>query len=224
MALDSYSALQTAVLDWLARPGDALVAPFVPDMIVLAESELRRRLRVGEAEARAFQVVNTAAVALPAECRQIRLLTVDSGDEVQYVPPPELPGGSGPRYKYTLFGAELRLGPAPSGNLTLDMIYQTGLPPLSDAEPTNWLLAAHPDAYLYSTLIAAEAFIGHDERIALWTQAAAQAIASIEAADRKARWPGGLQIRVDGITATRSTSPAWVAEPVTLAMAGWTRR
>jgi hypothetical protein len=137
------------------------------------------------------------------------------GALVTYVPPDQLPGGSGPPYRYTLHGTELRLGPAPSGSVTLEILYQSGLPPLSDAAPTNWLLDEHPDAYLYSTLVAAEAFIGHDERVALWTQAAGQALASIEQADRKARWPGGLTIKVDGITATGGmsgsggTSGAW---------------
>jgi len=55
----------------------------------------------------------------------------------------------------------------------------------------------------------------------LWGQAAAQALASIETADRKARWPGGLTIRVDGITATGGmsggggTSGAWTITPAT---------
>jgi hypothetical protein len=207
MALSTYAELQTSVLNWLARPGDPLVAPSVPEMIVLAESELRRRLKVGEAEQRGSLTATTAAVALPTGCRQIRLVTSD-GALVTYVPPDQLPGGSGPPYHYTLHGSELRLGPAPSGSVTLEILYQSGVPPLSDAAPTNWLLADHPDAYLYSTLVAAEAFIGHDERIPLWTQAAASVLASIEQADRKARWPGGLTIKVDGITATGGMSGA----------------
>src|SRR5580765_6632960 len=221
MALSTYTELQTSVLNWLARPGDPLVAPTVPEMIVLAESELRRRLRVGQAEARASLTATTAAVALPSGCRQIRLVTSD-GALVTYVPPDQLPGGSGPPYHYTLHGSELRLGPAPSGSVTLEILYQSGVPPLSDAAPTNWLLTDHPDAYLYSTLVAAETFIGHDERIPLWTQAAATVLASIEQADRKARWPGGLTIKVDGITATGGmsggggTSGAWTLTPATL--------
>jgi hypothetical protein len=222
MALSSYAELRESVLNWLARPGDPLVAPTVPEMIVLAESELRRRLKVGEAEQRASLTATTAAVALPVGCRELRLVTSD-GALVTYVPPEQLRGGSGPPYQYTLYGTELRLGPAPSGAVALEILYQSGLPPLSDAAPANWLLTNHPDAYLYSTLVAAEAFIGHDERIALWTQAAAQAIASIETADRKARWPGGLTIRVDGITApagglsgSGGTSGAWTITPATV--------
>ena len=36
--------------------------------------------------------------------------------------------------------------------------------------PHNWLLAKHPDAYLFGTLAEAELYIGHDERAPLWLQ------------------------------------------------------
>jgi hypothetical protein len=198
MPFTSYAELQTAVLNWLARPGDPLVAPSVPDMITLFEREARRRLKVGDAEQRAYMTVSgTAAVALPLDCRELRLVT-SGGQPLLYVTPIELPGGAGPPFKYTLHGRELRLGPGPSGNVQIEILYQTGVPPLSDAAPTNWLLREHPDAYLYGTLVAAEAFIGHDERIQLWAQAGAAVFASIEQADRKARWSGSpLQIRPD---------------------------
>jgi hypothetical protein len=198
MPFTSYAELQTAVLNWIARPGDPLVAPSVPDMITLFEREARRRLKVGDAEQRAYMTVSgTAAVALPQDCRELRLVT-SGGQPLLYVTPPELPGGSGLPAKYTLHGRELRLGPGPSGDVQIEILYQTGVPPLSEAAPTNWLLREHPDAYLYGTLVAAEAFIGHDERIALWTQAAAQVFESIEQADRKMRWSGSpLQIRPD---------------------------
>jgi hypothetical protein len=45
MPLDTYANLQTTVLDWLARPGDPLVAPAVPDMIAMFEEEARDRLQ-----------------------------------------------------------------------------------------------------------------------------------------------------------------------------------
>jgi hypothetical protein len=106
-----------------------------------------------------------------------------------------------PEY-YTLFGgSSLQLGPMPDGAYSIGVLYQGGVPPLSDASPSNWLLTSSPDAYLFGTLVEAEAFIGHDERITIWLQRRDAAFAGIEMADRKARWPGGpLQITVDGIT------------------------
>ena len=47
MPLSTYAELQASVLGWLARPGDPLVEPAVPDMVRLFEVEANRRLRVG---------------------------------------------------------------------------------------------------------------------------------------------------------------------------------
>ena len=35
MPFSTYAELQTSILRWLARPGDPLVAPMVPDMVRL---------------------------------------------------------------------------------------------------------------------------------------------------------------------------------------------
>ena len=67
MALDTYSGLQTAILSWLARPGDTLVEPAVPDMIRLFEREATRRLKVAGAEKRASLTALSSAVLLPAD-------------------------------------------------------------------------------------------------------------------------------------------------------------
>ena len=53
MPLDTYANLQASILSWLARPGDPLVSPSIPDMIELFEREATRRLKVGGAEKRA---------------------------------------------------------------------------------------------------------------------------------------------------------------------------
>jgi hypothetical protein len=80
------------------------------------------------------------------------------------------------------------------------VIYQVGVPPLGDTRPTNWLLANHCDAYLWGVLAEAELFIGHDERAPLWMQRREAVFQSIEQFDRKTRWAGPMQIRVDAIT------------------------
>jgi hypothetical protein len=202
MALSSYAELQDSVLNWLARPGDPLVAPFVPDMVRLFESEATRRLRVGGAETKLTLVASgTPVLGLPADCCQVRFVAA-GGVVLNYVTPSQLPGGGGEPSCFTIYGNTfLVLGPAPSGDVEIEILYQSGVPPLSDSNPSNWLLASAPDCYLYGTLAGAAAFIGHDERIPLWLQGRDAAFASIEQADRKARWSGSpLQIRVHGIT------------------------
>jgi hypothetical protein len=117
-----------------------------------------------------------------------------------YVPPTLLPGLGGNPLAYTLWGnTVLWIGPLPNAVYDIELMYQAGVPPLSDGNPTNWLLAKHGDAYLFGVLAEAELYIGHDERAPLWLQRREAAFASIEQADRKARWGSPLQIRAHGI-------------------------
>jgi hypothetical protein len=199
MPLATYSDLKTSVLQWLARPGDPLVEPAVPDMIRLFEVEANRRLKQADAEMVALLEATEAFVGLPAGCTEVRLVLLDDGSVLQYVPPVQLPRLSGVPYYYTIQNHTIAVGPVPEA-ISLTVVYLAGLVPLSDSQMSNWLLASAPDAYLFGVLVEAEAFIGHDERAVSWLQRREAAFAGLEAADRKLRWPGGLQIRVDGIT------------------------
>ena len=38
MSFADYASLQSAMLNWLARPGDSLISGSVPDMIVLFDT------------------------------------------------------------------------------------------------------------------------------------------------------------------------------------------
>lgn len=221
MPLQSYADLQASVLTWLARPGDPLVAPHVPDMVALFEAEARRRLRYDGNE---YQVgIKTAPglqrLALPARCQQVRGMWI-GGQPLRYAPPGPITGSSGLPRTYTIVGEPgvgirvARLDPRPDAAYTVTVLYYAGLVPLSDGSPTNSLLAMHPDAYLWGSLAEAEPFIGHDERVPLWLQRREAVFASIEAADRKNRWPGGLQIGVDGITVPASRGGPDTAGPV----------
>jgi hypothetical protein len=221
--LDSYAALKASILSWLARPGDPLVEPTVPDMIQLFEREASRRLKVAGAEKRASLTALGTAVLLPDDFGELRLAT-SGGVNLTYVTPMQLSGNGGLPGHYTIVGNELRLGPYPTGECTIEIVYQSGVPPLGDSNPSNWLLAQHPDCYLFGSLVEAEGFIGHDERIQLWLVRRDAVFQSIESADRKARWNGSpLLIRADGLSGGGGSAGAgdWTsAPPVPIPIAG----
>jgi hypothetical protein len=75
--------------------------------------------------------------------------------------------------------------------------YLSGIPPLSDAAPTNWLLSEYPSAYLWGTLVNAAPYIGDDPRMQLWGTNREAAIERIRLADRRAKYPSGLMIQTD---------------------------
>jgi hypothetical protein len=208
MALDTYANLQTSVANWLARPGDSNITANVGDMITLFEAEARRRLktRFNETRTTLSTVAGTATVALPSDFGEMREITVAVGnaDKVLVYAPPEQMDAAYPSevtdesILYTIEGTNLRLKPIPGQVYSLSVLYMQGIVALSNGAPTNWLLTNHPDAYLFGALAEAEAFIGEDERIALWIQRRDASFASILTADIKARWSGGaLQMRTD---------------------------
>jgi hypothetical protein len=144
-------------------------------------------------------VAGTGGIALPDDFMQARRVSRD-GMTLAYVPPSLLPGLGGPPFAYTLWGNTiLWVGPLPDAAYDIELIYQGGVPPLAGGDGTNWLLTQSPDAYLFGTLAEAELYIGHDERAPMWLQRREAAFASIEMADRKARWGGPLQVRAHGI-------------------------
>jgi hypothetical protein len=220
MPLATYGDLKTSILGWLARPGDPLVEPAVPDFVRLFEAEANRRLKSAGAENIAtLSAAGTGWVILPSNCMQIRTVSI-GGVPLLFVPPEQLPGEAGIPGCYTIIGRTLFLGPAPNGATLVDLVFQSGVPPLSDAIQTNWLLDTAPDAYLFGSLVEAEVYIGEDQRAQGWLARREAAFAGLEAADRKLRWAGPLQIRVSGITGTGGGSGSTSSGGITTSMTG----
>ncbi|MBX6322657.1 MAG: hypothetical protein IRY94_12570 [Rhodospirillaceae bacterium] len=194
MGLSTYDELKDAIGAWLARPGDATLTPFVPAFIALAEARLNRRLRLRAMEARATLTLTGPLTALPADFLEVVSLRLAGGsrETLGYAPPVVLdaidsrtPAGR-PRV-YTLTGDSLRVAPAPGAPCVAELAYLRRLPPLSAQQPTNWLLAAAPDLYLYGALLEAAPFLMDDERARLWQAAfetAVQALVEADARDR----------------------------------------
>lgn len=205
MALGTYGELQSAVGNWLARPGDPTLAPFVPDFIRLAEARIARDLRIRAMEQRATAEIVSAYVALPERFLEMRNLQLDTDPvtRLELMSPEQIdaqrigPRNGRPRW-YCVLGDEIQLAPAPDGPYVAEMTYWRQLEPLSPAEPSNWLLANAPDVYLYAALLEATAFIGNDERIPLWTAAYDRAVTQLQASDDRGTWSGSVpQIRAD---------------------------
>jgi len=216
MALDTYTGLQAAVLDWLARPADPLVSGAVPDMIRLFEAEVALRLRHmgNEAMTQLYTQTGNPDMALPddfVELRSAGIQGLAKPLEVlassQTIPMSEATGipawftiYGGGDFACSDGGAIMRLTPPPGGQYTINIAYLRGLPPLSATAPSNWLLKQAPQAYLWGTLVEALAYIGHDERAVAWLQRRDTVLEGLERADRKARWGGPLTMHPDMVT------------------------
>lgn len=207
MPLDSYADLQASVLDWLARPGDPLIAPAVPDIILMFEEKARDRLRTRfvEKTITVTPAAEASTIPLPLDYGEMREMWIDTNNGRRvftYQTPTNMDRNlwyvAGHPAAYTIEGLNLRyVGTSGDAPDPLNLLYLSGLIGLSPTVPTNWLLTQYPSAYLWGTLTMAAPYIGDDPRLQLWMAAREESFADIKLADFKAKYPHGLQIQTD---------------------------
>ena len=204
MAITTYSELQDAVANWLAK---GYAAARVQEFITLAEAKLNRRLRIREMETSAdlALVSGTRTVALPTRFVQARrlYLNTDPVRVVRYVSPQNFWTFRGssetalPEF-HTIEGDDIVFGPIPDAAYTGKILYYQAFQALSDSNTSNALLAAHPDVYLYATLCEAFVFKQEPQLYAQCEMMLERALGDIAASDQKDRYgPGPLVARTD---------------------------
>jgi hypothetical protein len=196
MTIQTYTDLQTAIANWIAR-GD--LGPNIPDFIALFESAANRRLRLRQQEATAALSVSSGAATLPADYLAWRRVTWTGQfpRELEYVHPsylhalyPTLPAGA-PRL-FTIEGGNLTVAPSNDTALTFD--YFQKIPALSNTNTANWLLAAAPDLYLFGALAEAHGFVKDTESLALWKSRRDELFEEIERLEVKTRGQAGIRV------------------------------
>lgn len=187
----SYAELQSCLLAWL----DDSAANINPaECIGLAERRLSRLLNTPDMEATTTLDASTAVIDLPADYREVRECTLD-------VSPPTsieqtalatlrllFPANRvGQPQAYAISGSSLLLAPSPDAAYTIRLVYKQAIPALSEANPTNWLLAKHPDLYLAASLAMAEFRGWNDTRLPLLKAWYDELIAEVNDAGQRAR-------------------------------------
>jgi hypothetical protein len=176
MALDgTYSGLIATAASWLNR--DDLTAQY-PDFIVLAESEMKRRLR--RATVRADFTVDALAKTTPADLAELRSMYPRSGTPSEDKPiricTPEMLAEIRARNSAALgrpagvavMAGQFVFAPAPDQNYTFEIFYYSKLVPLTAQAPSSTLFTEAPDLYLYGLLLQAAPYLENDERIPVW--------------------------------------------------------
>lgn len=198
MSITNYSELQGAIGRWLSRTDLATVAP---DLITLAETRLNRNLRVRQMETTVAQTISSPVFAFPADWLELRGEPTVDGEPLHFVTTDQMQersGGMG-RFEgdfYTIRGNELVVGSRIADTVDLEFTYYARIPALTSAAPSNWLLAAGPDIYLYGSLLEAEPYLKNDTRIETWRSLFQVALGDLQVSSEKARFSGGsLEIR-----------------------------
>ena len=200
MSISTYADLQTALTNWTKRSD---LSSYIPDFITLGEARINREVKAKDMEQRTTSTMDstTPYLSLPSDFSNVRAVFATSGGvirELRYMAPgallmkyPQASADSEPSY-YTIIGSEMRFGPWPDSNYTVEYWYYKKLAALSGA--TNTLFTNNPDLYLYAALTAAMPFMKDDKRIPLW-EAQYQAIKNqINDADEEGRRGTGMAV------------------------------
>lgn len=186
MALTTYAELQTAIGTRLSRTDQAA---FAVDYITLTEAAMNRRLRVRRMIQRDTAVVSSEYSAVPTSFLGVKAFQITDSPvtKLLFLTPDQMDGVEAstgtPRY-YSIVGGEFRFWPSPSASVNVELQYWKAIPALSVSNTSNWVLAYHPDAYLYGALLQAALQIRDEGLTATYGQLFETAIADIERADR----------------------------------------
>lgn len=201
MAITTYSALQTAIADFLNR--DDLTS-VIPTFIELCEADLNRKVRHWRQEKRVSQTLDTQYSELPADFLQaIRYyITSDNTSPLELISQGEMlerrqntrDSQNKPAY-YAITAGEIEVYPTPDGSYTAELYYYSRLTALSSS--ANWLLTYFPDAYLYGSLVHAAPYLADDARISVWAALYQSAIDGINAESEQSKFGGsGRRLKI----------------------------
>lgn len=149
-SISSYSELVTEVRDLMDDADYSQTA--IDRALRKAEAEFNRTLRTPEMETRSILMVTSELTTLPADFLELRYVFQEGSPDraLKSMSPAGMlaaySGVAGFPEAYAIEGGQMRVGPV--GNATLELVYYRPLYPLSDAVPSNWLLAKHPDLYV----------------------------------------------------------------------------
>lgn len=192
MAITTYAELKSSIASWLARSD---LTSAIPDFITLFEAHANRNLRVRSMRATTSLTPSSGVVTLPADYLEWKTVIPSGSSPLEYKEPDWLysayPNGDvGTAQFFTIEGSSLTTRPATTSNVTLT--YFQKLTPLSDSATSNWLLAAHPDLYLFGSLVEANAYTLDPNAAALWKARRDELIDEIQKLEMRSRGPAAV--------------------------------
>lgn len=196
MDLTTYTGLKAAVASFLNRTD---LTESIPGFIALAEAQMNRVLRVQRMIQKATPTITAGndVVSLPTGFLEaITFRLADSGVYYDLQPATleqiveaqsDSTTSTTPRVyaiSGTSSGREIQLYPAPDKAYTAALVYYGKPTALSGSNPSNWILAEAPDAYLYGALLQSAPFLRDEGRIQVWQTLYESAVTALQTMDR----------------------------------------
>lgn len=193
-AIPDRDTLITSISDYLNRDD---LDDRIPVFIQMTEAMFNRELRSPQMERTVVWDTEDEDTNLPFDYLAMRAIYVEGSPDrpLRGIAPTAIRQGfngtTGVPVAYCLVSGGLRLIPPPSASTLLTMDYFARIDPLSVAAPSNWLLEAHPDAYLYGALYNAEIFLDNAPRAAQWKGLLDEVVDRINRTTRNDRYGAG---------------------------------
>ena len=197
--IGTYAQLQTEIANWLDRTD---LTATIPTFIELAEANFNRVIRQPDMITKndSFSI-SSRYTTLPTDTLEIVRIVLDLTPVItlEYMTPEELSErrsyltGTGRPYYFTIIGGstnQLEVLRSPDQTYTASIIYYTRIAALTDAATSNWLLASHPDIYLFGTLVEAEPYLKNDDRMPMWTSRLDKALSDLRLQGQRERYTG----------------------------------
>lgn len=200
MALDNYTDIIAAPANWSGRVD---LTSRIPEFLELVEAKMNRKLRTKDMETKATFSITGEYVAQPTGFGGVIswYLSTNPRRKLELMPPDLqtnlYKSDSGIPSYYAIEGANFKFAPIPNGTYSSVLTYFLQVPALTVGAPTNWLLTANPDAYLYGLNAEACAFARDFAGAQGWLDMMYRVIEEIVAISREDKWGGNaMAVRV----------------------------
>ena len=172
----TFDEFQTYLMTHLWKTGDSIVLNNLPTIILTAEAELNRTLKVEDRVSVLDMQATSIAWPLPPDYRSMRHLSSPQRGEMNYNIPADFANKRAAKTctgkDYTVVNKTLRLigNITPEAPLDLETWYYRNIPKMADdpEETSNWLLQDYFDVFLYCVLKHTAPFLREDERLQVW--------------------------------------------------------
>lgn len=183
--------LQTAVIERVKTAG---ITDVFPQLVRLAESDFNRRLRCAEQVTTDTVTITGGTAALPTDLQEIIGVYDTSGLEYIGQPLQALKQVQTRGY-YAISGTNI----IARNDEDLTIEYYASVPTITDSmTDSNWLLARHPNLYLYAVSMEAAKYLRDGELMAGLTAPLAMEYDAVAGADMSFRY-ARARVRVAGV-------------------------
>lgn len=194
-AFADYLDLRIAVAELV---NSRAISDVFPRLVQLAEARLNKELRCQEQMTEATVTFTSGVADLPADFLEVIGLFDSQGNELKASAPSTIKL-SGTQYRYYAIRGSSILNYGYSGDRTL--LYYAEIATIADSPTSsNWLLASHPDVYLYAVAVEAAKFIREPDQLVALEPLLEQAKSALKVNDDRHRWANAV-VRVGGVVA-----------------------